>query len=265
MADRISPLFTEADGLLAIGCRFTQVATGTWALRPPRALAQIDIDPAEIGRHYPVTLGVHADAREALRALLAVLSLERRVPWAVKPVHEPWRMANLDLPACLRRALPRDALLVADVTQLSYRLLVEFPVYEPRTFLHPAGAVSMGYGLPAALGARAALPDRPIVAVMGDGCFQMTGMELATAVQEKLPVVVLLVNDSGLTLIKAIQHRRYQNRFIGVDLKNPDFGLLAQAFGVRHWQADSEATLEPVLREALACGETALVELRLDV
>jgi len=133
-------------------------------------------------------------------------------------------------------------------------------VYEPRTFLHPAGGVSMGYGIPAAIGVKAVRPDRPVVAIVGDGCFQMTGMELATAVQEKLPIVVVLIHDGSLTLIKMIQHRKYDNRFIGVDLRNPDFGLLAQAFGVRGWRAESEQSLEAALREAIVCGEPALVD-----
>ena len=264
MASRISPLFAEADGLLAIGCRFTQVITGSWALLPPKSLAQIDIDAAEIGRHYPVTLGIHADAREALLAVLRYLPPAPRKPWTnPRPKQRAWPMNGMDLPAAVRRALPRETIVIADVTQLGYRMLVEFPVYAPRTYLHPAGAVSMGYGLPAAIGVKAAFPDRPVVTVMGDGCYQMTGMELATAVQERLPVVVLLVNDGNLTLIKLIQERRFANRFIGVELKNPDFALLAKAFGVRHRAADSEATLEQSLREAVACGETAVVELRL--
>src|SRR5207248_10034785 len=116
---------------------------------------------------------------------------------------------------------PRDAIIAADVTRLAYLMLADFPVYEPRTMLHPAGFVAMGYGIPAALGARAALPNRTVVAVVGDGCFFMSGMELATAVQEKLPIVVVLVNDGSLSLIKAIQHRRFDHRFIGVELHNP--------------------------------------------
>jgi acetolactate synthase-1/2/3 large subunit len=262
MAQFMSPLFAEADGMLAIGCRFSQVSTGTWSLRPPAALAQIEVDEAEFGRHYPVVLGVLADARETLRALLRLLPEQRRTPWAdANPPHEPRLMAGMDLCACIRRALPRETIVVADVTSLAYRMIVDFPVYEPRTFLHPAGGVAMGYGLPAAVGAKAARPDRPVVAVVGDGCFQMTGMELATAVQEKLPVVIVLVHDGSLTLIKMIQHRKYDNRFIGVDLRNPDFGLLAKAFGVRSWQADSESTLEKALQQAVASKEPALVEL----
>jgi acetolactate synthase-1/2/3 large subunit len=264
MASMISPLFAQADGLLAIGCRFGQIITGSWALRPPRSLVQIDIDAAEFGRHYPITLGIRADAREALRALLAVLPQTRRSSWTVaQPQREPWYLAGMDLSASLRRVLPRDASVVADVTQLAYRMLVDFPVYLPRTFLHPAGMVSMGYGLPAALGAKVARPDKAVVAILGDGCFQMSGTELATAVQERLPVVVIVVNDGSLTLIKAIQHRRYGGRFIGVDLYNPDFGLMARAFGIRYWLADSEASLEGAVREALAGVEPALVELRL--
>ena len=121
----------------------------------------------------------------------------------------------------------------------------------------------MGYGLPAALGAKAAFPERTVVTVVGDGGFLMSGMELATAVQEKLPVIVILINDQSLTLIKAIQERRYQSRFLGVDLLNPDFRLLAQAFGVRYWRADTDPTFESALREAIPLEEPALIEVQL--
>jgi acetolactate synthase-1/2/3 large subunit len=121
----------------------------------------------------------------------------------------------------------------------------------------------MGYGLPAALGAKAAFPKRVVVAVTGDGGFLMSGMELATAVQEKLPVIVILINDHSLTLIKAIQERRYQSRFLGVDLLNPDFRLLAQAFGVRYWRADTDPIFESALREAIPLKEPALIEVQL--
>jgi acetolactate synthase-1/2/3 large subunit len=263
MASFFSPLFSQADGLLAVGCRFSQAATGGWTLPRPPSLAQIDIDPAEIGRHYLVSLGVQGDAAETLLTLLSSLPPAPREPWAAPaPAREPWRLPGLDLVGTLRRVLPRDAIVAADITRLSYILLAEFPVYEPRTFLHPAGFVSMGYGLPAALGAKAAFPERVVATVVGDGCFLMSGMELATAVQEKLPVIVILINDSTLTLIKAIQQRRYEGRYLGVDLKNPDFGLFARAFGVRSWTVDSDKAFEAALGEAVACGETALIEVR---
>jgi acetolactate synthase-1/2/3 large subunit len=265
MEQFMSPLFAQADGLLAIGCRFTQASTGSWTLRLPRSVAQIDIDAEEIGRHYPVTLGIHADARESLRALLELLPRTTRKPWvSPPPPREPTRLPGIDLLGPLRRTLPRDAILAADITRLSYILLAEFPVYEPRTFLHPAGFVAMGYGLPAALGAKAAFPERTVVAVMGDGCFLMSGMELATAVQERLPVVVILVNDNSLSLIKAIQHRRYEDRYLGVDLRNPDFGLFARAFGVPSWSVSSDDEFETALREAIGLKEPSLIEVRLE-
>src|SRR5205823_3760580 len=120
-----------------------------------------------------------------------------RGPWAPpRPRGEPWRLPGPDLLGPLRRVLPPDAIVSADVTRLAYVLMAEFPLTRPRTFLHPAGAVAMGFGLPAALGAKAAFPDRKVIAVTGDGGFLMSGMELATAVQERLAVVVMLVNDN---------------------------------------------------------------------
>jgi acetolactate synthase-1/2/3 large subunit len=262
MGQNLSVLFAEADGLLAVGCRFSQMATGSWLLRPP-PIGQIDVDAAEIGRHYPVRAGVVADAALALRDLLAALPVAPRRPWAPPAApHQPWRLPGLDLLGPLRRVLPPDAIVSADVTRLVYLMMVEFPFDRPRCFLHPVGAVAMGYGLPGALGAKAAFPDRTVVAVAGDGGFLMSGMELATAMQERLPVVVVLVNDNSLTLIRATQERRYGGRYIGVDLRNPDFGRLAGAFGVRYWQAGDDVAFEAALAEAVACGQPALVEVR---
>jgi len=257
----------------------------------PRALVHIDVDRSEIGRHYPPTLGINADAKSALTKLLEALPSKVKAPWAPEPaskiedrgskiedllpsqssildprsstVRPPWRLPGIDLLGSMRRILPRDAIISADITRLAYIMLADFPVYQPRTFLHPAGFVAMGYGLPAALGAKAAFPKRVVVAVTGDGGFLMSGMELATAVQEKLPVIVVLINDHSLTLIKAIQERRYQSRFLGVDLLNPDFRLLAQAFGVRYWRADNDSAFEGALREVIPLKEPALIEVQL--
>lgn len=263
MEPYMSPLFAAADGLLAIGCRFAQAVTGNWLLQPP-SLAHIDIDAQEIGRHYAVKLGIQADARLALEALLATLPAQPRPPWtALSRSQPPWRLLDFDLARPLRQALPRDAIVVADICRLSYILLAEFPVYQPRTFLHPAGFVPMGYGIPAALGAKAAYPDRTVVAVAGDGCFQMSALELASAMQEKLPIVIVLVNDSCLSLIRATQERRYQRRFFAVDLRNPDFAQFARSFGVRAWQVATEADFGQAVQEAVRTRETALVEFQL--
>jgi acetolactate synthase-1/2/3 large subunit len=264
MADSFSPLFAQADGLLALGCRFTQLATGTWTLRPPRDLVQIDIDAEEIGRHYPVSLGIRADLAVTLEALLRELPAAHRPPWqTIRPTPgKPWRLPGPDILEPMRRALPPDTILSVDVTRLGYILMADYPLESSRCFLHPAGAVAMGYGLPAALGARAAQPDRPVVAVVGDGGFQMSALELASSVQERLPVVVLLINDACLTLIRATQERSYGGRLMAVNLHNPDFELLARAFGVSYARANTDAELETALRAALAREETTLVEVR---
>jgi acetolactate synthase-1/2/3 large subunit len=264
MDDFFSPLFRQADGVLALGCRFSQLATGSWTLPLPPALAQIDIDPEEIARHYPVRVGVVADLRPALEALLAALPPGNREAWAARPPRpeKPWRLPGLDFLGPLDRVLPADAIVAADVSRMAYILMTDLPRQRSRTFLHPAGAVSMGYAIPAALAAKAAFPARAVVAVVGDGGFLMSGMELATAVQEQLPVIVALINDNCLTLIKATQVRKYGGRLLGVELKNPDFEQFAAAFGVGYWRADDDAAFEASLRDALGLGETALIEVR---
>lgn len=257
----LSPLFREADLLLAIGCRFTQTTTAGWKLPVPATLVQIDVDHEEIGRHHPVTLGMCGDAFLGIQGILDALPAEKRRPWAdLRRRSEPWRLPGLDLVGPLRRVLPPEGIVVADVTRLAYILLAEYASQRSRTFLHPAGSVAMGYGIPAGLGARSAFPKRPIVVVVGDGGFLMSGMELATAVQENLPLTIVLINDSALTLIKAIQERRYQGRFLGVDLKNPDFGAFAEAFGVRHVRVMDDRSFEEALRRGIESESTTLVE-----
>jgi acetolactate synthase-1/2/3 large subunit len=261
MESFFSPLISQADGMLAVGCRFTQATTGNWTWKPPASLLHIDIDQAELGRHYPPTVGVRADARLALDELLQHLPSDSPAPWATQPVPRvEWGFPGLDLLGPLRRLLPRDAIIAADVTRLAYQMLARFPVFLPRTFLHPAGFVSMGYALPAALGAKAAFPDRMVVAVVGDGGFLMSGMELASAVQERLPVVVVLVNDRCLSLIKSSQDRHYGGRHIGVDLQNPDFCAFAMSFGVKAWRAKNDTQFASALEQAIDLKGPSLVE-----
>ena len=263
MAGTFSPLFEQADGLLAVGCRFSQLGTGSWSLKLPAALAQVDVDPAELGRHYRVTRGLVGDARLALEGLLEALPAQPRPAWATIPPRDTsWRLPGMEVLAVLRKVLPADAILAVDVTRLGYMIMAGFALETPRTFLHPAGAVAMGYAVPAALGAKAAFPGRTVLAVVGDGGFQMSALELATAVQERLAVVVLLVNDGCLTLIKATQAIRCGNRQIAVDLDNPDFGALTRAFGVGYWLAETDSELEVALRKALAENGPAVVEVR---
>jgi acetolactate synthase-1/2/3 large subunit len=122
----------------------------------------------------------------------------------------------------------------------------------------------MGYGVPAAVAAKALHPDRDVVCIAGDGDFLMTGQELATAVQEELPIVVLVVNNGMYGTIRMHQERRYPGRVVGTDLRNPDFVALAQAFGAHGALVERSDDVGAALDDALACGRPALVELRVD-
>jgi len=136
----------------------------------------------------------------------------------------------------------------------------------PRTFITSGGLGTMGYGLPAAVGAKAARPDATVVCVDGDGCFQMTCQELATAVLEDLPIVVVIVNNGYLGMVQQWQTMFFEERLSHVHLTHqvPDYAMLAEAYGAAGFTVSSEDELEPVLAEALALGRTAVVDCRVD-
>jgi acetolactate synthase-1/2/3 large subunit len=141
-------------------------------------------------------------------------------------------------------------------------MLANFPVYEPRTFLHPSGFIALGYGLPAALGAKAAYPHRQVVAVAGDGGFLMTAQELACAVQHKLNVVAIVINDNCLSAMKGIQNRSYGGRHIAVDLVNPDFVKFAESFGALGLRISGVEQFEETLSAALHADQPGVMEIR---
>jgi acetolactate synthase-1/2/3 large subunit len=270
MKGNLSPLPDQADAVLAVGCRFSQVATGNWALELPRNLVQIDIDAREIGRHYPAKVGIQADAKAALAGMMEVLgkttsqfdSSSWRHGNTQLATPSRWHIEGLDIVPILRRALNRDAIFACDVTRLYYMMLANLPAYEPRTFLHSSGFIALGYGLPAALGAQAAFPDRQVVAIAGDGGFLMTAQELACAVQHKLNVITVLVNDNCLSAMKGIQNRSYAGRHIAVDLVNPDFVRFAESFGALGLRVDSVDRFEVALRESLNAKCPAVIEIQ---
>ena len=266
MASLFSPLLARADALLAVGCRFTQLATGNWSMPVPPRLVHVDVDPTVIGRRYEAAVGIVADAAEALVALLGAVketARPRRSPgWtreaaaarASRPPLRPFLQT-------LREALPPEAIVAADVVRIAYPLLGEFPVSRPRSVISSVGFFAMGHGLPGAIGAKLAFPGRPVVALAGDGGFQMTGQELATAVQANVPVVSLVVNDGSLTAIRILQDKHYGRRF-AVDLRNPDFAALARAFGAQGLVVRRPRELAPALRRALRARRPALLDLR---
>jgi thiamine pyrophosphate-dependent acetolactate synthase large subunit-like protein len=264
-----------ADVVLAVGCRFAHRSTRGLLLhltfRPDQALIHLDLDPRVIGLMHPPTLGVVGDARDGLRGLLAALpSGEPRTGWdqaalaRARAARSPRYSAAVDeLIRALREALPRDGIVACDQTGLNYWMEWYFPVWAPRTFLYPVGSATLGYGVPAAIGAKIAWPDRAVVAVVGDGGLLFSVAELATAVRYRLPVVFVVMNDEAYGAIRYLQDRVF-GRAGEYALAGPDLPGLARAFGLEAYRADG-GTLGRVLDKALAQPGPALVEVPMAV
>ena len=219
----VHPLATEylssCDLMLAIGTRLSEMETARWSLRLPDDLIQIDVDAEQIGRNYPVTEGIVSDAKLALEALLDRCSDdEPRASRAaevaelrsclMKAFHKQSPEA-VELMRTLRSALPRETVIVSDLTVVAYWCHHVLDVFEPRTYFNSMGFGALGFGLPAAIGAKLAVPDRPVVVLAGDGGFQFTCQELGTAVQFGVPVVVIVFNDDGYGILRPQQEGRY--------------------------------------------------------
>ncbi|HZR41283.1 MAG TPA: thiamine pyrophosphate-binding protein, partial [Ktedonobacteraceae bacterium] len=241
-------LVEQSDVALIVGSKVGGQRTSSTRLPLPTKLIQIDIDPAEIGHNYPISIGIASDARLALDALLNVLSEQpgdhpspaselATIRDALRSRTHRNYGEGIELLDGVREGLPRDGILVADMTMLGYASTQYFPVYEPRTYIHPSELCTIGCGLPLALGAKIAAPERPVVALCGDGGFLLNIGELATAVQEQIPVVTVIFNDSTYTAVKSDQYRRFGGRYIATDLRAPDYVTIARGFGATSMQA----------------------------
>ncbi len=260
--------YALADAVFAVGCRFAQTdIRWPWFTPPPR-LVHLDADPAEVGRLFPIEVGLVGDTRAVLRQMLAHPTPNSQLPTPALGWQPHWvalrrqhrERERLPLLAALRAVLPPETRVAFDVCVAGYRSRWEWPIMEPRSYFYPGVYVGMGYGLPAAIGARLAT-GKPTVAICGDGSFQMTMAELGTLVQHTLPVVVLVINDGGLTLIRHVQDREYGGRRFAVDLQNPDFAAVARAYGLRGERVTEPEAAARAVGRALADGVPALVEL----
>ena len=261
----------ESDLMLAVGTRFTEEETDRWGLCLPDSLIHIDIDPEEIDRNYPATVGVVGDARAALQLINSQLQELRRpdngsAAGIAKMRQEVWRYCQarapegVELVQTLRKALPRETIIVSDLTVAAYWCRLLLDIYEPRTNIYPWGFCTLGFGLPAAIGAKVARPDRPVVVLCGDGGFLFNCQELAAAVQFDVPIVALVFNDSAYGVLKPQQMARYGQAH-AVDLVNPDFVALAGAFGVDGCRVTSIEQLGPAVAKAIEADRSALIEL----
>jgi acetolactate synthase I/II/III large subunit len=270
----------EADVLLAIGGRLGEIPSDGYTLvRPPvptQRLVHVHPDPAELGAVYQPELGIVSglEAFAAAARALEPAGAEGRADLlqAARGEYERNLREARDLPGplqlsavmtALRERLPPEAIVTNGAGNFSVWAHRYYEFHNYPTQLAPRSG-SMGYGVPAAVAAKAVHPDRPVVCLAGDGDFMMTGQELATAVQEELDIVVLVVNNGMYGTIRMHQERRYPGRVVGTDLRNPDFAAYARAFGAHGALVERSEDVAGALDEALSCGRPAVVELRVD-
>lgn len=264
-----STAWGEHDLVLALGVRFVQVDTRWPWFFPPRRLVHVDADARELGRVYPAEVALAGDPDPTLLRTLAAAFQEQsgtRTGWDTR---FPQLKAKSDgravdpLLGALREALPKDTLVSFDVCVPGFLSRKDWFSYYPHAYFYPGVYVGMGFGLPVGIGAKLARPERPVCVVAGDGGFQMTMAELGTAAQQGLPLVVVVVNDAGLTLIRRVQDREFAGRRCEVDLANPDFVAVASAYGIPAERVDSPAALQEAVSRGLTRGRLSFVEYRL--
>ena len=193
--------------------------------------------------------------RPPLDRAAEIAEMRRRI-WRSCQARAP---AGVELVQTLRAALPRETILVSDLTVGAYWCRRLLDIYAPRSFIYPWGFCTLGFGLPAAIGAKAARPDHPVVVLCGDGGFMFNCQELTVATQFDLPIVVVIFNDSAYGVLRPQQEARYGAAY-EVDLVNPDFMALAGAFGVDGCRVDSIEGLGPAVAQAVASNRAALIE-----
>ena len=261
-------LVREADVVLGVGTRFWQ-PTRVWGFAPGARVIRIDADPAEIARLGRPNVGIVGDARAVLGALLEALDglaprPSRRAELRARKARADERLRGFEPQAgfarSIRAALPDDGITVNDLTQVTFFATVGFPVYLPRTFIGPGYQGTLGSALATALGAQVGYPDRPVLAIAGDGGYLYTVAELATQRQHGLNVVSVVFNDGAFGNVKRTQEQQFGGRVIASELVNPDFVALARSFGIAAERVSQPAQLEAALRSALAGRAPALIE-----
>jgi 5-guanidino-2-oxopentanoate decarboxylase len=262
-----------ADVILSIGCEISETDSFEDYLTINAELIRIDIDPSKFNDIYPAELGIQGDAGPSVRDLLQALG--RREPTGAKGTAEALvavrarqdadftvvERQHKKLLLELRAGLPADTIIMGDIAQLVYTGSAVMPTDLPRTWFYPAGFGTLGCALPGAIGAKIALPERPVVALVGDGGFLFTIQELATAVEEQLAIPIILWNNDSLAMIRDGMIKRGIAE-IGVNPKNPDFIKIADGFGCHVSRPDSLESFAAAVREALNASVPTVIEVR---
>jgi len=275
----------RADVLLVVGSRLGQFTShfDERYIRPGTQIVQIDVESRDIGRYYPVAVGIEADAREACLALLDALAREGAGKTSAEWRQEAEKLraerqarlaaeASLDVTpmkpqrvyAELRRALPPETIVALDAGAAPAYGYDRLQFSRPRTFLTPLDLGGLGFAFPAALGAKLGRPETPVLAIHGDGGFLMNAQELETAVRHGINVVTLVMNNNCWGSEKAYQKHFYRERYIGCDIGNPRYDEYARLFGAEGYYVDHPGQVGDALKAALHCGKPAIIEIPID-
>lgn len=266
------------DVLIAVGARFDDRATGKASTFCPDArIIHIDIDPGEIEKIKPASIGITGDARTALRELLPMIEATDRKDWMeeIRGLRRefPMELDGADDPTTaygiIRHAascLPEDTIVTTDVGQHQMKVAQAYPFRQPRTWLTSGGLGTMGFGLPAAIGAALSATDRKVVCFSGDGSFLMNIQELATLAEEDLDVKIILLDNRSLGLVHQQQDLFYGSRFIAVNYpKAIDFAGLAECFGIPATRLENSPDPAAALEQALRATGPHLIHAPIDV
>ena len=279
-----SRLAKEADVILALGTRlgFNSTFYSYDNLSRDAKIIHVELDPTAIGRFFPVELGIWADAATAATQLVDAISQiqDRKTAraWTQQFVNE--RSAFLKrrdteainshptqpsgLFKALREVLPKDAAITLDAGTLCLQATDALNYWTPKSLFTPLDFGLVGFSFACGLGVKCAVPERPVVSLMGDGGFGMTLSELSTAVDHGINTVTVVMNNACWGAEKAYQRDFFQGRFIGADVSNPPFAKVAELYGAKGFQAERLEDVQPAIEAALDCGQPAVVDVSVD-
>ncbi len=280
----------KADWVLGLGTRFKEADCSSWYPDytfnfPPSKLIHIDIEPQEIGRNFPTEIGAVADVKQALKILNRVARelyphgrKNAELAAEIGAIRKEFKTSNHEMQtsdafpmmperilADVRAVMPRDAILTTDVGWNKNGVGQQFDIYTPGNFLTPGGYATMGFGPPAALGAKIAHPDKVVVSLVGDGGFGQNPAVLATAREENLAVVWVVMNNNAFGTIAGLQKAHYDMTFGTVFPKDgdeylPNYADVAKAYGVEGVRVRSAADFKPTFEKAIASGVPTVID-----
>ncbi len=268
----------QCDLLIAVGMRFDDRVTGTVNTYATQAhVIHIDIDPSEIGKIIPVTVGIKGDARKVLSLLTEKMQARKHPQWlegfkrcreveqekVIRPELHPAKgdIHMGEVVDAVSRLSDEKAIVVTDVGQNQMIAARYSRFSQTRSFLSSGGLGTMGFGIPAAMGAKIAAPDRPVCLFVGDGGIQMTLQEFGTIMQENIGVKIFLLNNNWLGNVRQWQELFFGKRYSQTRMLNPDYRLIAQAYGIRCLVVNRREELEDAVRESLADNAPVLVDI----